>query len=428
MEKKLNWGLCGSLILCITVAWLLSACQPGIEPELSTLTPGATTAIPAPDEPTTTSTSMAVENTPTELPQVTETPDVAPGKATPGVPPAAGDDQAMWLVTDSAILRTTDAGSNWEDVTPPGIQEVVSGGVEGIPPAFAVAFSDGESALAAYSMRNRAILYRTNDGGQTWQETVLDLQEEAQGVTSIDMLDERAWMLVTRGVGAGNDWVDLYFSEDGGASWRFLAGSESESNPSGGISSGGLKTGLSFNSPNSGWLTGSAPIEMVYLFRTVDGGLSWQPYNLPLPEGALFSGSSYPPIFFDEQNGLLPVSVGTSSDLPGLLFYATSDAGENWLPTVMLEGYLSAWDWVDPQLGFAAGTDEQMQSKLFVTRDGGASWEAFLLEMPMVRSLDFISEQEGWAVCGWAVEPMEGCTGDVYHTQDGGRSWERVHP
>jgi photosystem II stability/assembly factor-like uncharacterized protein len=47
----------------------------------------------------------------------------------------------------------------------------------------------------------------------------------------------------------------------------------------------------------------------------------------------------------------------------------------------MLEGPVTAWDWLDPQHGFAAGTDENFQTKIYRTRDGGTSWEAFPVDM-----------------------------------------------
>jgi photosystem II stability/assembly factor-like uncharacterized protein len=135
--------------------------------------------------------------------------------------------------------------------------------------------------MAAVLVGDRVKIYRTADAGARWDESELVLQEEIQGITSMELVgDTYGWLLATRGVGAGNDWVDLYHTQDGGASWSFLSGSESEVNPAGGISSGGLKTGLSFSSPESGWLTGSAPIDLIYLFRTLDGGRTWQARSL----------------------------------------------------------------------------------------------------------------------------------------------------
>jgi photosystem II stability/assembly factor-like uncharacterized protein len=421
--KTMKWIWRYSFFYLAILILLLPACQMATEPG----EPLPPTPIPV--------TEVAVTSTPAETATVEPTPsappptaDISPGQTTPPAPSDSGN-QIGWVMSGTAILRTTNGGESWEDVTPAGIHELVRGDNGSLRARLAGGFSQGDSALVAFAQGYQAEIYRTSDGGQNWQVALLQLQDEVQGLTSIVLLNEKhAWLLATRGVGAGNDWVDLYYSGDGGESWGFLTGSESENNPAGGISSGGLKSGISFNSPQVGWLTGSAPIEMVYLFRTLDGGQTWQPYHLPLPEGASFSGSSFPPIFFDEQTGILPVTVITLSNEAGLLFYETQDAGESWLPVVLLEGELTAWDWLDEQHGFAAGTEDQLHSKLFITQDGGRSWDAYPAQMAVVSHLDFISEEEGWALCGWAFNPREGCSEDVYHTQDGGLNWERVYP
>jgi photosystem II stability/assembly factor-like uncharacterized protein len=414
--------------ICLVMLFLLlSACQTSNLPDSAVPTPEPSTETPVPTQVTSTPTDAPVDEPPSPTP--TPTAEITAGQVTPGVTPAEEENRVGWVKTDTAVLRTVDGGASWQDVTPGGIKEFLSSTNDSGSAGFAAAFSGQDYGLLAYAEGEKAIIYRTSNGGQSWQEAILELQEEVQGITSMVLLGEtHGWLLATRGIGAGNDWVDLYYSMDAGASWNFLAGSESEINPGGGISSGGIKSGLSFNSPERGWLTGSAPIDMVYLFRTLDGGLSWQPYHLPLPESASFSGTTYPPIFFDEQNGILPATLISLSNEPGLLFYETRDAGENWVPTILLEGDISAWDWIDSQHGFAAGSDSQSQSKVYVTRDGGKSWEAYPVKMEMVRTLDFITERVGWAICGWAFEPRQGCSGDLYRTEDSGRSWDKVYP
>jgi photosystem II stability/assembly factor-like uncharacterized protein len=413
-----------TLMIWMMMFWLLSACQPeGGSGEPVVGTPTAATATPLER----TITPMQPPLVPPTLTEIASTPDISTGQVTPGTEPPRADGRLGWVRTDTAILLTRDDGKSWQDVTPVGIQEAVSSAGAGYGAGFSAAFSEGEFALAAVLVGDRVKIYRTADAGERWDESELVLQEEIQGITSMELVgDTYGWLLATRGVGAGNDWVDLYHTQDGGASWSFLTGSESEVNPAGGISSGGLKTGLSFSNPESGWLTGSAPIDLIYLFRTLDGGRTWQPDHLPLPENASFSDSSNPPIFFDEQNGVLPARVLTLTDEPGLLFYRTQDAGESWEPLVMLEGPLTAWDWLDPQHGFAAGTDENFETKIYRTRDGGTSWEAFPVDMDSISELKFSTPEEGWAICGWAFEPAEDCSGDLYRTGDGGRSWEIV--
>jgi photosystem II stability/assembly factor-like uncharacterized protein len=236
------------------------------------------------------------------------------------------------------------------------------------------------------------------------------------------------WLLVTRGLGAGNEWVDLYHTQDGGVSWSHLAWSNTEADPYGSIPSGGLKSGISFSDRHSGWIAGSAPIDAVYLLRSLDGGQTWQPYPLSLPEEVAVSGPSSPPIFFDEQQGVLAVGVYTVTDAPGLVFFWTQDGGETWQPSPVLEGRFTAEDWVDSQHGFVAEANDYNQTRLLVTQDGGVTWDAYPIQLAMVSKMEFISAQVGWAMCGSKDAPGQGCAGELYHTLDGGRSWERAFP
>ena len=73
------------------------------------------------------------------------------------------------------------------------------------------------------------------------------------------------------------------------------------------------------------------------------------------------------------------------------------------------------FDFVDESTGWLAA------SKLLRTRDGGLTWEAVSDLKP--GALDFVSPLEGWA----ADEVCEGaqCVASVYHTLDGGGTWEK---
>jgi len=73
------------------------------------------------------------------------------------------------------------------------------------------------------------------------------------------------------------------------------------------------------------------------------------------------------------------------------------------------------FDFVDESTGWLAA------SKLLRTRDGGLTWEAVNDLKP--GTLDFVSPLEGWA----ADEVCEGaqCVASVYHTLDGGSTWEK---
>jgi photosystem II stability/assembly factor-like uncharacterized protein len=404
-------------IILLALAWLLAACETD---------PVAIETDPADKLPAATFASTPATQPATQAPSSQEVP--APEPSETALPPEQ-DGLVVWAATESTLLRSLDGGQSWDEITPPGLDEALAIAGEGMPAMVKAAFSGENFGLAAISQPNQALIYRTKDGGESWEESVLIYEEEVQGIVSLATLgDDLAWLLVTRGLGAGNDWVDLYHSQDGGASWSYLAWSSTEADPYGSIPSGGLKTGIAFNSPQKGWITGSAPIDFVYLFRSLDGGQTWQDYHLALPEGVAVAGASSPPQFFDEQNGVLDAGVYTITDQPGLLFFWTQDGGDSWQPAQVLEGRFTAIDWADRQHGFAVEANDFNQTRLFATQDGGATWEAFPIELPVVSRIEFITDQVGWAICGWKDAPGQGCAGELYRTLDGGQSWEIVTP
>jgi photosystem II stability/assembly factor-like uncharacterized protein len=76
-----------------------------------------------------------------------------------------------------------------------------------------------------------------------------------------------------------HDYVVLYRSIDGGATWERLL------DPDNAVQAC-YKTGMLFTSAQEGWLTGtcSGVAAGVWLYRTGDGGVTWQPVQLPAPE------------------------------------------------------------------------------------------------------------------------------------------------
>src|SRR5512147_1188396 len=69
-----------------------------------------------------------------------------------------------WGLAESGVFRTTTGGEDWISVTPPGLQNAQSR-----PSGF---FLDAQHAwliTPASEDFSKGTLYRTNDGGQTWE-------------------------------------------------------------------------------------------------------------------------------------------------------------------------------------------------------------------------------------------------------------------
>jgi len=120
----------------------------------------------------------------------------------------------IWIGTDDGNIQLTkDAGKNWQDVTPPSVSEWSTVSI------VEASHFDAGTAYAAVNRNNHDDLhphiFRTRDFGQTWQEIV-------QGIREIDFVrtvrqDPKRKGLLYAGTERG-----VYVSFDDGEHWRSL--------------------------------------------------------------------------------------------------------------------------------------------------------------------------------------------------------------
>jgi photosystem II stability/assembly factor-like uncharacterized protein len=335
---------------------------------------------------------------------------------------------AGWAVTavrepgPNMLLRTADGGIHWEDVTPSA-----SSGVS--RPAVL-------TALVAWV--EASTLLHTTDGGRTWTSLGPLPMFHARGngalfpvPGSLDFLDERnGWRMMAAGVPGGEE-VDIHRTEDGGATWVRIAGAAS-GDESSGIPFAGTKTGVTFLSTTTGWLTGHRPgCGQTYLFVTRDGGHRWGPQRMPPPPTAKrWNGSTFPPVFFSIHDGVLPVSVSYAvkdgyceERNTAMVFYITRDGGATWSATTPIAGQgIAAWNFADMAHGWVVG-----EGGLSRTTDGARRWTTLPLprDYADIHQLEFVSPQVGWAVRG-SIWTLARTPGSLLKTVDGGQTWAPV--
>jgi heat shock protein HslJ len=192
------------------------------------------------------------------------------------------------LVTQ--ILFTADGGESWEVRTPgraprpqPGIEQEI-----GAAATFAPAGEGWVSYMlpAAAVTGERPLVWATHDGGQTWEPGEgLDLAGmpfEHYIPSDLGFLDEQfGWLLAHLGAGMSHDYVAIFTTADGGATWQRVA--DPERNPE---IQACNKSGMVFTSERDGWLAGDCPGLMppLTLYQTTDGGATWHPAVLPLAD------------------------------------------------------------------------------------------------------------------------------------------------
>ena len=223
-----------------------------------------------------------------------------------------------YALTASALALTSNAGSSWRRVTPPGLAAA---------DIRAVRFVDSDTGLVVAmsgTERQGFSLWRTSDGGLTWTSSPLPAPTaiDASAPNSVAAPDDLHWFVglsLQQGLGRPGPGI-LLASSNGGRTWsrRVLPGSGA----------------IAFTTPAEGWL---APVAGG-LFQTLDGGHSWRSAPAPAPAGFR---SSRPlaelPTFSDATHAVLPVTFrhGTRA---AVSFLTTVDGGRTWRTAATVTG------------------------------------------------------------------------------------------
>jgi photosystem II stability/assembly factor-like uncharacterized protein len=265
----------------------------------------------------------------------------------------------------------------------------------------------GEKLFMPY----KGIILTTDDGGESWGETIINYCE---GLKSVQHLSQDTIWAISedgkfiRSTNAGEDWeviqqiaghfTDLYFfnsndaiaisnshliltTNDGWATWESAE-----------IGFSNIINKFSFADPQNGIGVGSSNIS-----RTIDGGSNW--YS---------SFDKFSIIdFFEADNGWM-----VSENEPKHLLHST-DEGYTWeLFYAVNKGKVQDMDFISSQVGFAV-TDS---SELMKTLNGGESWEIINIPIDSVNfsAINFIDNEVGFITTS---------NSSLLKTEDGGDSW-----
>ena len=327
-----------------------------------------------------------------------------------------------WALVGGSLLVTSDAGAGWREITPPKAE-----GFE-VRDVFFLSRSLGWVALSTSPAPDATALpvqiMRTEDGGETWHTDpfgatlALGTVGAPQNLTYVD--PQHGWLTIGQTVTMNSSAADLYRTSDGGLTWDRLR-----------LPFDGR---IHFITPSIGWIIGScctgAPRG---LFRTADGGVTWQeqsPAPNPVEDG--FNYNDYAlPAFINDQEGVVATTLRDAASEPtALAIYRTHDSGETWEPAaslaVEIAGTIGAGisipaQFLPPETWIVATHDA-----LFRSQDGGISWESFpQTGLPGFHNrLEFVTSELGWSIlfednCGG------GCL-ILAQTADGGQTWTSV--
>jgi photosystem II stability/assembly factor-like uncharacterized protein len=342
------------------------------------------------------------------------------------------------------ILRTSDAGRTWADVTPPG------SGLD----FWSQSFLDAAHAwvLSFDEDRKAAALWRTRDGGISWgfDEVPGLIEGPYDYPIGIRFVDEiHGWIELIGLPAAGSAPYGLFRSEDGGRSWENLG--------SPGKYLLLLQNGTfsrMFVNPRIGWLLNAGYAGGVQLLRTEDAGASWADVDFPRPQAisADYFGN-FPEldlVFASTKIGAFALSYCDrfeEAEVQRGFLCTTIDGGQSWSvhavpdlglpdPSTGFYGrsirvHLATTDtaWADIRDIFDTGGNEFVaQAHWYRTANAGRTWEevddiGHKEGYSRLRQLDFINSRTGWAL----VEAPDESTG-LYMTVDGGLTWTELSP
>ncbi|WP_177181018.1 WD40/YVTN/BNR-like repeat-containing protein [Parapedobacter koreensis] len=266
------------------------------------------------------------------------------------------DDSVAWVSGSNGwIGRTADRGQTWH------WQQVASH--EAMDFRDIEAFSADEALII--SAGSPLVILHTTDGGGSWQETHRDERPEIF-FDGMDFWDGQRGLAYGDPIGG---IMQLLATDDGGQTWQDISNQAQIRLADG--EAGFAASGTGIRVLPDGHVFIASGGSQSRLFHATDYGHTWTAYTCPIIQGTASTGI-FSIAFRDKQHGVVVGGDFQEDEHNEKAVFVTADGGATWQqPTVPTNGYRSAVEYVGPYHVVAVGT-----SGVDASTDGGASWVA----------------------------------------------------
>lgn len=350
------------------------------------------------------------------------TPDATWSAAGEGLPAGAfveavsGGPRGAWIAWRGELYRFDVEAAAWL----PGETQVVRTFVGDVA-------VDGDTVWAVVDGK---LVHRSDDGGSTWTQ-VASPGSDVHAIRAIAAADGKVWV--------GTWGHGILRSDDRGATWVALAGVPSMIGEPG-VQPWGVEDLLYENGTlyaatwamvHMGGTDGNFQYAGIGVIRSSDGGETWSVGDAGLPSigsttvhGVLRSGA----------NRILAAGGALFLSTYGSGIFRSDDGGASWqeagrgMPGGVLDATAELLDLVEQGdvLYAAVGVNADQGSGLRESHDGGLTWRATAAAPPGACSARALALVEGRLVVSWdrvgGAEPNEG----IWASGDGARTWERA--
>ena len=277
---------------------------------------------------------------------------------------AAGDTLLVTTAFDRGFFRSADGGLSWESITDFQNQGITVHEAQ-----------DGSIFVVVHRFPEKPMVFRSKDSGATWNR--ISENYHHSHISLIEVLPEGAFFLI--------DGTQVKVSSDGGRAWRVIGrlpdfpASDAVILPDGQIFLGVFRQGVA---------------------HSTDGGKSWEVLKSGMTATVVQALLAHP-------NG--SIWAGTAGN--GL--FRSDDRGLSWHPVALGKDWGSG---ISHMVLSPSGAMVVSQGPLYLSSDGGSSWQALPNPVFNVSALEFSPSGELY-VGDW--------TG-LFKLSDSGGSWVRV--